>query len=102
MLSRLDCRNGLHKHDFWEIIESKRRHSNEAHTYLRHIGFERWFQRTESLFGENFANGPSVRDKYPCQFSHGRERSILLYGEWLGKHAHVDMFVAHCAYRVQC
>ena len=25
----------------------------EAHTYLRHIGFARWFQRIESLFGGN-------------------------------------------------
>ena len=93
MLSRLVCRNGLHKHDFWEIIKSKIRHSNETHTYLRHIGFSRWFQRIESLFGGNWANGPSVRDKCPCQFSHGRERSILMYGEWWGEtcpHWHVS------------
>ena len=82
MLSRLVCRNGLHKHDFWEIIKSKIRHSYEAHTYLRHIGFTRWFQRIESLFGGNWANGPSVRDKCPCKFSHGRERSISIYGQW--------------------
>ena len=67
MLSRLVCRNGLHKHDFWEIIKSKIRHSYEAHTYLRRIGFASWFQRTESLFGGNWANGPSVRDKCPWQ-----------------------------------
>ena len=82
MLSRLVCRNGLHKHDIWEIIKSKIRHSYEAHTYLRHIGFARWFQRIESLFGGNWASGPSVRDKCPCQFFHGRERSISMYGEW--------------------
>ena len=92
MLSRLVCRNGLHKHDFWEIIKSKIRHSYEAHTYLKHIGFARWLQSTESLFGRNWANGPSVRDKCPCQFSHGRERSIAIYGEWWGEtcpHWHV-------------
>ena len=82
MLSRLVCWNGLHKNDFWEIIKSKTRHSYEAHTYRRHIGFVRWFQSIESLFGWNWANGPSVRDKCPCQFSHGRERSISMYGEW--------------------
>ena len=82
MLSRLVYRNGLHKHDFLEIIKSKTRHSYEAHTYLRHIGFAKWFQSIESLFGGNWANGPSVRDKCPCQFSHGRERSISMYGEW--------------------
>ena len=32
---------GLYKHDFWEIIKYKTRHSYEAHTYLRHIGFAR-------------------------------------------------------------
>ena len=85
MLSRLVCRNGLHKHDFWEIIKSKRRHSHEAHTYLRHIGFARWFQSIESLFGGNWANGPYVRDKCPCQFSHGWERSISMYREWWGQ-----------------
>ena len=92
MLSRLVCRNWLHKHDFWEIIKSKIRHSYEAHTYLRHIGFARWFQRIESLFCGNWANGQSVTDKYPCQFSHGRERSISKYGEWWGvtcPHGHV-------------
>ena len=83
MLSRLVCRNGLHKHDFWEIIKSKTRHSYEVHTCLSHIGFAKWFQSIESLFGGNWANGPSVRDKCPCQFSHGRERSISMYGEWL-------------------
>ena len=92
MLSWLVCRNGLHKHFFWEIIKSKIRHSYEAHTYLRHIGFARWFQRIESLFGGNWANGPSVRDKFPCQLSHGRECSISMYRELWGKtflHWHV-------------
>ena len=82
MLSWLVRRIGLHKHDFWEIIKSKIRYSYEAHTYLRHIGFAMWFQRIESLFGGNWANGTSVRDKYPCQLSHGREWSISMYGEW--------------------
>ena len=82
MLSRLVCRNGLYKHDFWEIIISKTSHSYEATTYLRHIGFARLFQSIESLFGGNWANGPSVTDKCLDQFSHGRERSISMYGEW--------------------
>ena len=92
MLSWLVCRNGLHKHDFWEIIKSKIRHSYETLTYLRNIGFARWFLRIESLFGGNWANGPSVRDKCPCQFSHGRECRISMYGEWWGEtclHWHV-------------
>ena len=92
MLSWLVCRNGLHKHDFWEIIKSKIRHSNKKHTYLRHIGFARWFQGIESLFGGNWANGPFVRDKCPCQFSHGRACSTSMYGEWWGEtcqHWHV-------------
>ena len=33
--------------------KSKIRHSYEAHTYLRHIGFAEWFQGIESLFGGN-------------------------------------------------
>ena len=52
---------------------------------MRHIGFARWFQRIESLFGGNWANGTSVRDKCPCRFSHGRERSISMYGELWGE-----------------
>ena len=102
MLSWLVCQNGLHKDDFWEIIKSKIRHSYEAHTYLRHIRFARWFQRIECLFGVNWANSPSVRDKCPCQFSHGREWSISMYGEWWEEHANIDMFVALYACRVQC
>ena len=85
MLSRLVCRNGLHKHDFWENIKSKTRHSYEAHTYLMLIGFASGFQRIETLFGGNWATGPSVRDKCPCQFSHGIERSISMYGQWWGE-----------------
>ena len=85
MLSRLVFRNGLHTNDFWEIIKSKIRQSYEVHTYLRHIGFARWFQRIESLFGRNWATGPSVRDKCRCQCFHGRKRSISMYGEWLGE-----------------
>ena len=38
---------------FLEIIKSTIRHSYEAHTYLKHIGFARWFQIIESLFGGN-------------------------------------------------
>ena len=52
-----------------EITKSKICHSYEAHTYLRHIGFARWFQRIESLYGGNWANGPSVRDKCPFPIS---------------------------------
>ena len=33
--------------------KSKIRHSYEAHTYMWHIGFARWYQRIESLFGGN-------------------------------------------------
>ena len=85
MLSRLVCRNGLHMHEILEIIKSTIRHSYEAHTYLRNIGFAMWFQRIQSLFGGNCTNGSSVRDKCPCQFSHGRERSTSINGEWLGE-----------------
>ena len=85
MLSRKVCRSGVHKLDFSEIIKSNIRHSYEAHTYLSHIEFARWFQRIERLFGWNWRNGTSVRDKFPCQFSHGRERCISMYGEWWGE-----------------
>ena len=63
-----------------------------AHNYLRHIGFARWFQRIESLFGGNWVNGASVSDKCPCHFSNGRECSISIYGVWWGEtcpHWHV-------------
>ena len=85
MLSWLVFRNGLHKHDFWKIIKSKIRHSYEANTYLRHLGFARWFQRIESLFVRNWANDQCVRYKCPCQFSLGRVCSISMYGEWWGE-----------------
>ena len=98
ILSQLVCRNGLNKLDFWEILKSKIRHSYEAHTNLRHIGFARWFQGIESLFGGNWANGLSVGDNCPFQFSHGWERSISMYG----KHAHIDTSVAQCACLVRC
>ena len=102
MLSWLVCRNGLHKHDFWDIMKSKIRHYYEAHTYLRHIGFARWFQRIESLFGGNYANGLSVGDKCPYQFSIAGNAAYQCMENGGGKHAHIDMFVAHSVCRVQC
>ena len=102
MLSWLVCRTGLHKHDFCEIIKSKIRHSYEVHTYLRHIGFARWFQRIESCLVEieqtarpletnAFANFPMAQNAaYQCMENGGV------------KHTHIDMFVAHCACRVRC
>ena len=102
MLSRLVCRNGLHKHDFWEIIKSKIRHSYEAHTYLRHIGFARWFKRIESLFGGNWANGPSIRDNALANFLMAENAAYQCMKNGGGKLAHIDRFVAYCACRVQC
>ena len=102
MLSRLVCRNGQENHDFWEIVKSKIRHSYAARNYLRCIGFARWFQRIENLFGGNWSNGLSVRDKCPCQFSK-TENAAYQYMENGGrKPAHIDRFVAHCACRIQC
>ena len=83
MLSRLVFRNGLHKHDLRKIIKSKIRHFCEAHTYLKLMGCANLFQRIASLFGGNRANGSSVRDKCRCHFSHGRQRSLSMYGQWL-------------------
>ena len=34
-------------------------------------------------------------------FSHGRELGISMYGEWGKKHAHADIFVAHCSFQAQ-
>ena len=70
-------------------------------TYLGNKGFAMSFQRMECLFGGNWANSSLVRDKCPCQFSHGRELVISMYGEWEEKHAHADIFVAHCGFQAQ-
>ena len=70
-------------------------------TYLGHAGFARSLQRMKNLFGGNWANSSYVRDKCTCQFSHGRELGISMYGEWGEKHAHADIFVAHCGFQAQ-
>ena len=36
-----------------------------------------------------------------ANFSHGRELGISMYGEWGEKHAHTDIFVAHCGFQAQ-
>ena len=36
-----------------------------------------------------------------ANFPNGRELSISMYGEWLEKHAHADIFVADCGFQVQ-
>ena len=70
-------------------------------TYLGQTGFARSFHTMESLFGGNWANSSLVRDKCPCQFSHGREIGISMYGEWGEKHANTDIFEAHCGFQAQ-
>ena len=42
-----------------------------------------------------------LETKCPCQFSNGRELGISMYGEWGEKHAHSDIFVAHCGFQAQ-
>ena len=102
MLLRQVCRNRLHKHDFWEIIKSKIRHSYEANTYLMHIGFARWFQRIESLFRGNWANGVPLEKNAHANFPKAEIAAYQCMENGGGKHAHIEMFFAHCACRVQC
>ena len=42
------------------------------------------------------------RDKCLCQFSHGREHGISMYGRWSVEHAHTETFVAQCSFQAQC
>ena len=102
MLSRLVCRNGLHKHDFWEIIKSKIRHSYEAHTYLRHIGFARWFQRIESLFCGIEQTARPLETNAIANITMAENAAYQCMENGGRKHTHIDMFVAHCACREQC
>ena len=102
MLLWLVFQNVLHKHDFWEIIKSKIRHSYEAHTYLRHIGFARWFQRIESLFVEIEQTACPLETNAHANFPMAENAAYQCMENGGVKHAHIEMFVAHCACRVQC
>ena len=102
MLSGLLCRNGLHKHDFWEIIKSKIRHSYEVHTYLRHIGFARWFQRRECLLVEIVQTARPLETNAHANLPMAENAAYQCMENGGGKHAHIDMFVAHLASCVQC
>ena len=101
MLMWLVCRNGLHKHDFWEIIKSKIRHSYEAHTYLRHIGFARWFQRIEACMVEIEQTERQLETKAHANFPISENAANQCMENGGRKHAHIDKFVAHCACQVQ-
>ena len=102
MLSRLVCRNRLHKHDFWEIIKSKIRHFYEAHTYLRHIGFARWFKEYKACLVEIEQTARLLETIAHVNFPMADNAAYQCMENGGGKHAHIDMFVAHCACRVQC
>ena len=97
MLSRQVCRNGLHKHAFWEIIKSKIRHSYEAHTYLRRIGFARWFQRIERCLVEIEQTARPLETNAHANLPTADNAAYQCMENGGGKHAHIDMFVAHCA-----
>ena len=102
MLSRQVCRNGLHKHDFWEIIKCKLRHSYEAHTYLRHIGFVRWFQRIKACLVEIEQTARPLETNANANFPMAENTANQCMENGGRKHAHIDMFVDHCACQVQC
>ena len=36
-----------------------------------------------------------------ANFPNGRQLGISMYGEWGEKHAHTDIFVAHCCFQAQ-
>ena len=101
MLSRLVCRNGLHKYDFWEIIKCKIRHSYEAHSYLRHIGFAKWFQGIETFLVEIDQTARPLETNAHANFPMPENAAYQCMENGLEKHTHIDMFVAHCACRVQ-
>ena len=102
MLSRQVCQNGLHKPDFWDIIKSKISHSYEAHTYQRHIGFARWFQRIECLLVEIEQTARPLETNAHANFPMAENAAYQCMENGGGKHALIDMFVAHCACRLQC
>ena len=102
MLSRLFVRNGLHKHDFWEIIKSKIRHYYEGHTYLRHIGFARLFQRKKASLVKIEQIAHPLETNAHANFPMAENAAYQSMENGEGKHAHIDMLVAHSACRQQC
>ena len=48
MLSRPECRNGLNKCKFWQMIKASKCRSYETHTYQWRIGLARLFQTSEA------------------------------------------------------
>ena len=61
----------------------------------------RRFKEWKACLVEIGQTAHKVRDKCPCQFSHGRELGISMYGEWGEKHAYAEIFVAHCGFQAQ-
>ena len=102
MLSWLVCRNGLHKHDFWEVIKSKIRHSYEALTYLRHIGFAGGFKEYKACLVEIEQTARPLETNAHANFPMAENAAYQCMENGGGKHAYIDMFVSHCACRVQC
>ena len=70
-------------------------------TYLGHTGFARSFQRMESLLVEIGQTAHKLETNARTKFSHATELGISMYGEWGEKHAHTDIFLAHCGFQAQ-
>ena len=102
MLSRLVCRNGLHKHDFLEIIKSKRRNSYESHIYLRLIGSAGGFKELKACLVEIEQTARPLVTNAHANFPMAENAAYQSKENGGGKHAHIDTFVANCACRVQC
>ena len=83
-------------------IKSKIRYSYEAHTYLRHIEFSRWFQRIKACLIEIEQTARPLETNAHANFPMAESASYECMENGGEKHAHIDMIVAHCACLVQC
>ena len=70
-------------------------------TYLGHTGFASRFKEWKACLVEIGQTAHKLKTNARANFFHGRELGKSMYGEWEEKHAHSDIFVAHCGFQAQ-
>ena len=100
MLSRLVCRNGLREHNSWKLHKLKYAILTRHNSYLGHTGFARSFKEWKACLVEigQTAHKLETNARANLPLAENLAYQCMENG---GKHAHTDIFVAHCGFQAQ-
>ena len=101
MLSRMYVETGYVNTILGKLHKIKYAILTRHKTYLEHTGFATSFQRMESLFGEIGQTAHKLEKNARANFPMAENLAFQCMENGVEKHAHADIFVAHCGFQAQ-